>query len=99
VAITRKDVDYVAHLSRIDMTEDEAAALTAQLEKIVGYVDKLAELDVSRVEPLAFATEAGNVLRKDVPRDGITREDALGNAPAAGGGYFRVPPVIEGGTH
>ena len=95
MAITRKDVEYVAHLSRIELTDEEAARFTSQLEKIVPYVDKLAELDVSNVEPLAFASEAGNVLRADEPGKEISREDALGNAPAAAGGYFRVPPVIE----
>ncbi len=95
MAITRKDVDYVAHLSRIEMSDEEAGRFTDQLEKIVAYVDKLSEVDVSGVEMLAFAAEAGNVSRDDTPVDGLSRDDALRNAPQAGGGFFRVPPVIE----
>ena len=94
MAITRKDVEYVTHLSRIELTGEEADAFTGELAKIVDYVDKLAELDVSSVEPLAFAVEAGNVLRRDVPAPGLSRDDALRNAPSAAGGFFRVPPVI-----
>ena len=99
MAITRKDVEYVAHLSRIELTGDEAARFTSQLEKIVAYVDKLSGLDVSGVEPLAFAAEAGNVLRADEPGEELPRAEALGNAPAAGAGYFRVPRVIDGEAH
>ena len=93
--ITRKDVEYVAHLSRIELSADEAARFTSQLEKIVGYVDKLRGVDVSGVEPLTFAAEAGNVLRADEPKQSLPQSDVLKNAPSAGGGFFRVPPVIE----
>ena len=95
MAVTRRDVEYVAHLSRIELSGEELDLFASQLEKIVEYVDKLADADVEGVEPLAFAAAAGNVLREDAPRDGLSREGALANAPAAGGGYFRVPPVIE----
>ncbi len=95
MAITRKDVEYVAHLSRIEITGEEAARFTEQLEKIVSYVDKLGEVDVSGVDPLAFAAEAGNVVREDSPADSLTPAEALRNAPQAAGGFFRVPQVIE----
>jgi len=93
--ITRKDVEYVAALARIDLDEADRERFAHQLATIVEYVEKLNELDVSRVEPMSHAVELRNVMRDDVPRPSLPPGDALANAPARRDGFFQVPRVIE----
>ena len=93
--ITRKQVEYVADLSRIELTEEEKEKFAGQLGKIVEYVEQLNELDVSRVEPMSHAVELQNVRREDVVKPSLTPDEALSNAPDRKDGFFRVPKVIE----
>jgi len=69
-----------------------------QLSAILGYVDKLRELDTADVEPLAHALPIHNVLREDEPRAGLSAEEALAGAPERDGDFFRVPRVIDDGA-
>ena len=94
MAIDRETVERVARLARLEFAPDEIEELTSQLARIVDYVDKLRELDVSDDEPMAHAAH-GALLREDVPAGSLPRKDALGGAPSAAGGFFRVPPVID----
>jgi len=89
------DVQYAAHLARIELTPDEEQKLGAQLDHILGYIEKLKELDVSAVEPTAHAVPMVNVTRPDEVRLGLSSEDALRNAPATAGGLFIVPKIVE----
>jgi len=89
------DVGYIARLARIHLTAEEAERFQAQLATILTYVDQLARLDVSQVEPTAHTFPVENVLRADEPRDGLEAAAALGNAPRAANGLFIVPKVIE----
>lgn len=89
------DVPYVAHLARLDLTPDEIQTFERQLNDVVGYVAQLQALDTSGVEPTAHATPVFNRLREDTPRDGLDRDDALANAPAARNGLFIVPKIME----
>jgi aspartyl-tRNA(Asn)/glutamyl-tRNA(Gln) amidotransferase subunit C len=89
------DVKYVAHLARIALTPDEEQKLAAQLGHILGYIEKLSELDVSRVEPTAHAVPMVNVTRADEVRPSLPHEDALRNAPRQAGGLFVVPQIVE----
>ena len=89
------DVRYVAHLARIDLTPAEEQKLGAQLSNILGYIEKLKELDVSTVEPTAHAFPLVNVTRPDKVRPGLSNEEALRNAPAKAGGLFVVPKIVE----
>ncbi|HMC28380.1 MAG TPA: Asp-tRNA(Asn)/Glu-tRNA(Gln) amidotransferase subunit GatC [Verrucomicrobiae bacterium] len=89
------DIQYVAHLARIQLTPAEEQKLGAQLSHILGYVEKLKELDVSRVEPTAHAVPLANVTRPDQVRPGLTNEEALRNAPAKARGLFIVPKIVE----
>ncbi|MFO1499464.1 MAG: Asp-tRNA(Asn)/Glu-tRNA(Gln) amidotransferase subunit GatC [Verrucomicrobiota bacterium] len=89
------DVKYVAHLARLDLSPEEAATLTTQLGQILQYVEKLQELDVSRVEPMAHAVPLANVTRPDEVVPGLTPHDALRNAPAQSNGLFLVPKIVE----
>ena len=89
------DVKYVAHLARLALTPAEEKQLGAQLGNILGYIEKLRELDVSGVEPTAHAVPMVNVTRADEIRPSLSSEDALRNAPKQGGGLFVVPKIVE----
>ncbi len=89
------DVKYVAHLARLALTPEEEKKLSAQLGNILGYIEKLRELDVSSVEPTAHATPMVNVTRADEIRPSLPHEEALRNAPKQAGGLFVVPKIVE----
>lgn len=89
------DVRYVAHLARLQLSEDEVRKFQPQLEQILGYVRQLSELNVDGVEPTAQAFPMNNVLRKDQSRPCMDREKALSNAPCERQGQFVVPKIIE----
>ena len=95
MSATEFDVRYAARLARIELTYAEEQKLSAQLSNILGYVEKLKELDVSQVEPTAHAVPMVNVTRPDKVRPGLTNEEALRNAPARAGGLFLVPKIVE----
>ena len=92
---TEVDVKYVAHLARLALTPAEEEKFGAQLKNILGYIEKLKELDVSQIEPTAHAVPLVNVFRQDVARPSIPHEDALRNAPAQANGLFIVPKIVE----
>ena len=94
--LTLDDVKHVARLSRLALPEERLAALTGELESILGYIDKLAEVETSGVEPMAHALPVHNVLREDVPQDALPLEKVLQNAPETDGPFFKVPKVIGG---
>lgn len=89
------NVRYVANLARIALTPEEEAKLANQLGGVLQYIEKLAELDVSAVEPTAHAFPVVNVTRADEIRPSLPQEDALKNAPSKGGGLFLVPKIVE----
>jgi aspartyl-tRNA(Asn)/glutamyl-tRNA(Gln) amidotransferase subunit C len=89
------DVKYVAHLARLHLTPDEEKKLGAQLSGILGYIEKLKELDVTNVEPTAHAVPLVNVTRPDEVRPSLPHDDALRNAPAKANGLFMVPKIVE----
>ena len=89
------DVAYVAHLARLHLTPDETARLQAQLDQILHYVAQLREPDVNDVEPTAHAMPMQNIYRADEARPGLSRDDAMANAPAQRDGLFIVPKIIE----
>ena len=95
MALAEIDVKYVAHLARIALTPEEEKQLGAQLGSILGYIEKLRELDVTNVEPTAHAVPLVNVTRADEIRPSLPHEDALRNAPKQGGGLFIVPKIVE----
>jgi aspartyl-tRNA(Asn)/glutamyl-tRNA(Gln) amidotransferase subunit C len=89
------DIKYVAHLARLHLTPDEEKKLGAQLGHILGYVEKLNELEVSNVEPTAHAVPMVNVTRADEVRPSLPHNAALRNAPAQANGLFIVPKIVE----
>lgn len=96
--ITEKDVQYVAALAHLEVTDAEAHEYAANMSSILDYVDKLNELDTSNVEPMAqVLTDSpdGTSLRPDADQGSLPLELSLSNAPEAGAGHFKVPKVIE----
>jgi len=89
------DVKYVAHLARLALTPEEEKQLGTQLGSILGYIEKLRELDVSGVEPTAHAVPMVNVTRPDEIQASLPHDAALRNAPRQAGGLFIVPKIVE----
>jgi aspartyl-tRNA(Asn)/glutamyl-tRNA(Gln) amidotransferase subunit C len=95
MAAVEIDVKYVAHLARLALSPDEEQRIGEQLGHVLGYIEKLKEVDVSGVEPTAHAFPLVNVVRSDEVRPSISHEDALCNAPAQANGLFIVPKIVE----
>jgi aspartyl-tRNA(Asn)/glutamyl-tRNA(Gln) amidotransferase subunit C len=93
VAISRDDVLHVARLARLEIPEDEVEQVQEQLGAILEAVGKVAELDLTGVEPTSHPLDLVNELAEDEPRPSLPREDALANAPDPADGAFRVPAV------
>ena len=90
-----KTVDHIAMLARLELTEADRDLFARQLGAILEYIEKLKELPVEGVQPLAHAVDTRNVFRPDEPRPGLTPDEALGAAPERQDDFFRVPKVIE----
>jgi len=95
MGLTRDEIDYVARLSRIELTDDERAAFGAQLASILAYVEKLNELDTSDVPPTAHVMGLCNVFRDDVEQPSPPAEQMLANAPATAYGCYLVPKILD----
>ena len=93
--ISKKEVEYVARLARLRLTEKEKEKLTLQLNKVLDYMAKLKELDTVKIEPTSQVIPLNNVRRKDEKRPSYPVEEVLQNAPDEEGGYFKVPKIIE----
>mgnify|MGYP000437702937 CR=1 FL=1 len=93
--ISREEVEHVARLARLALPEDEIDRLTGEMDAILGYVEKLNELDTEGIVPTAHAVPVENALRDDEVKPSIGIEKALANAPQSAHGCFRVPRVIE----
>ena len=93
MAISRDEVVHVARLARLDLSEEELERFGGQLSAILDAVGKVAELDLSGVEPTAHPLDLLNVWAEDEPRPSLRVEEAFANAPDREGGFFRVPPA------
>lgn len=93
--IDKTMVERVAHLSRLELSSDELTLFSGQLGAIVGYIQKLDELDVAGVEPLAHCLPVHNVFREDTVKPSLTPEQALQNAPDRQDDYFKVPQILD----
>ena len=91
--ITRDDVLHVASLARLALTEEEVERFGEQLNVILEAVGKVAELELEGVEPTAHPLDLVNVWAEDEPRESLSVEDALANAPEREQGFFKVPPA------
>jgi len=93
--IDKETVEKVAHLARLELAEDEKEKMIADMNKILGFMDKLSEIDTSGIEPLVYMTNEINTVREDVIKQEVTHEEALLNAPKHDKDYFLVAKVIE----
>ena len=93
--ISKEDIEHIASLARLHLTEGEKDLFGLQLSSILDYMEKLNELDTIDVEPTSHVLPLNNVMRDDVSGPSIQREDALMNAPDHTDKFFRVPKIIE----
>lgn len=89
------DIDYVAGLARIQLTEEEKATFSEQLHEVLEHFKKLQEIDVEAIEPTAHAFPSFNIWQEDTPAEAFTPEEALRNAPAQRQNQIVVPKVID----
>ncbi len=89
------DVRHIAHLARIELTDDEATRFQSQIGHVLEYVKKLRTVDVTGIDPTAHAFPTFNVFREDIPRDWFTPAEALANAPHQANQLIVVTKVIE----
>lgn len=97
VSISRSDVEHVADLARLHLTDDEIDRMQSQLSNILQAIETLREVDTSHVGPTASVIELENVMRDDVASPPMGREVTLANAPQRDGPFLRVPTVLEEG--
>ena len=95
--LSRADVEHVAHLARLGLTDDELARLEGQLNHILDQYAKLAEVDTDDIPPTAQTIELENILRDDVATPSLSAEAVLANAPERQGDFFVVPAILGGG--
>lgn len=95
MSISKKDVQYIAALSRIHVPEEKQEGFAQDLSKILGFVEQLQQLNVDNVTPTTHAVPVGNVLRADVVRKSFTNQEALSFSVEKSQGSFKVPLVIE----
>ena len=93
--ITNKLIQDIAALAKLEFDEQSAKQMKADLEKIIGFVDKLSEIDTDGIEPLIYLSEEVIVLREDEVKAVISQVEALKNAPEKDSDYFKVPTVLK----
>jgi aspartyl-tRNA(Asn)/glutamyl-tRNA(Gln) amidotransferase subunit C len=92
--ISKKEVEHVANLARLNLSAGELETMTGQLDNILSYVDKLEELDTAGVTPTTHVFSVSNAFREDVVKESLSQEEAVKNGPEQNGEFFQVPKVI-----
>ncbi len=95
MAISREEVEHVAHLARLGLSDEEIDRLQQQLSQILGHMQALDAVDTSAIPPTAQVIPVSSVMRDDVVRPSLPVEEVLHNAPRRDGAFFKVPPVLE----
>jgi aspartyl-tRNA(Asn)/glutamyl-tRNA(Gln) amidotransferase subunit C len=95
MSLSPETVKYVADLSRMELTTEELDKLSKQLQAILGFIDKLSQVDISGITAATHILPISNVLREDIPRESLPIEKTLANAPQKKGPFFVVPKVID----
>lgn len=91
--ITIQDVEHVAKLARLDLTEEEKVKFSKQLGDVLKYVEQMNEVDTSNVEPLSLVVDFNNVMREDEIHYDCSKEELMMNAPEEENGFFKVPKI------
>jgi aspartyl-tRNA(Asn)/glutamyl-tRNA(Gln) amidotransferase subunit C len=95
MSLTLSEVEHIAELARLELSEKEKERYREQLSAILDYAARLRELDTSGIPPTSSLLSTGNVLRPDQPRPGLPSEVLLRNAPQTQDGQFRVPKILD----
>jgi len=95
MTIDEETVEKIAHLARLELSATEKQEMIQDMNKILGFMDKLNEIDTTGVEPLIYMTDEVNSFREDIVKQEITHEEALSNAPKHDENYFLVAKVID----
>ncbi len=98
MSLTKEEVEHIAELARLELTEEEKARYREQLSDILDYAARLQALDTSQIPPTSTVLATRSVLRPDVPAEGLATGEVLRNAPHAEQNQFRVPPVMDPST-
>ena len=98
--VSEKDVSYVADLAHLELTAKERARMLKDLNSILGYIERLNQLDTANVEPMAqvasrYSVGVGHAMREDELKPSLPHDEAMKNAPQTDGTFFKVPKVIE----
>jgi aspartyl-tRNA(Asn)/glutamyl-tRNA(Gln) amidotransferase subunit C len=93
--VNNKLIQDLSRLAKLKFDEQAAEKMKGDLDKIIGFVDKLSEIDTEGIEPLIYLSEEVNVLRADVIANEVSQESALKNAPQKDSDYFKVPTVLK----
>jgi len=88
-------IEHLAQLARLSVSDDEKILFANQIDSILSYMDKLNELDTGNIEPTSHVISLSNIVREDLPKDPLEREEALMNAPDRTDKFYRVPKIIE----
>lgn len=95
MSLSREEVKKVASLSRLRMTDEQLDKIAPEINKILGFIEQLGEVDTDNVEPLANVSRSTLPLREDIVNDGECLDKVLANAPEAAEGFYAVPKVVE----
>lgn len=95
MTLSLEEIEHIADLARLRLTDEEKARYREQLSAVLDYMDKLRQVDTAHIEPTATVLPLRTVLRPDVARPSLSPHELLSNAPAAKGGMFHVPPILE----
>jgi len=93
MSLSEKDVQYVARLSRLELSAEEVQLYSQQLSSILGYIEQLNKLDTQDVEPLSHVLDLKNVLREDAVKPSLPQKEILANGPEIAAGHFKVPKI------
>ena len=93
-SISHKEVEHVAQLARLDLTQPEKTLFGEQLSQILTFVEQLQEVSTEGIPPTSSVADQASVLREDIPREGLSQEQAMSNAPEASDGFFVVPKIL-----
>jgi aspartyl-tRNA(Asn)/glutamyl-tRNA(Gln) amidotransferase subunit C len=93
--ISRDEIEHIAELARLSLSDREKEVFGIQLSSILGYMEKLNELDTISIQPTSHVLSLSNVMRNDITKNSLPRDEVLKNAPAFTDKFYRVPKIIE----
>lgn len=92
--LSKNEVEHVANLARLNLSDEELETMTGQLDNILSYVDKLEEIDTTDITPTTHVFSVSNAFREDVVKESLDQSEAVKNGPEQNGEFFQVPKVI-----